>query len=159
MAQSLQVDILSFISCAISNLFVPAAVSTGNEETIRLLLDEGADINGFGGIFSYPIIAAVEKGKSTAVRILLDHNAHVNVRGGEDNWPVVSLAAGTLRKDDLRLILKNVADINATCSRGTSALINCADACDPEGLQFLLENGADVNIVSEKYGTALHAAA
>ncbi|CAO2653999.1 Nn.00g107320.m01.CDS01 [Neocucurbitaria sp. VM-36] len=136
-----------------------AAVYTGNEETIRLLLKEGANVNAFGGTFSYPIVAAVEQGRSEAVRILLEHNAHVNVRGGEDKWPVISLAASTLQVDDLRLILKNVADINATCEKGTTALINCADACDAEGLQFLLDNGADVHVASEEYGTALHAAA
>ena len=143
----------------VANLSLPAAVYTGNEETIRLLLKEGANVNAFGGTFSYPIIAAVEQGRSEAVRILLEHNAHVNVRGGEDDWPVISLAASTLQVDDLRLILKNVADINATCEKGTTALINCADACDAEGLQFLLDNGADVHVASDEYGTALHAAA
>lgn len=142
-----------------ANVSASAAVYTGDEATIRLLIKEGANVNGFGGEFSYPIIAAVDQGDSTAVQILLDNNAHVNVRGGEDNWPVVSLAASTLLKDDLKLILKNVADINATCDKGTTALINCADACDAEGLQFLLDNDADVHIVSESYGTALHAAA
>jgi ankyrin repeat protein len=64
-----------------------------------------------------------------------------------------------LRKEDLELILKNVAEINATCDKGTTALINCAAAGDDEGLQFLLDNGADVNIISSSAGSALHAAA
>lgn len=136
-----------------------AAVHTGNEETIRLLIKEGADVNAFGGHFSYAIVAAVEQGDSTATRILLEHGAHVNVRGGDDNWPVISLAASTLLTEDLELVLKNVADINAACARGTTALINCADACDMDGLKFLIEHDADVHISSEKYGTALHAAA
>lgn len=136
-----------------------AAVHTGNEETIRLLIKEGADVNGFGGHFSYAIIAAVEQGDSNATRILLEHGAHVNVRGGEDNWPVISLAASTLLTEDLELVLKNVADINAACARGTTALINCADSCDADGLRFLIDHEADVHISSEKYGTALHAAA
>jgi ankyrin repeat protein len=134
-------------------------VHTGNEATIRLLIEHGADVNAFGGHFSYAIIAAVEQGDSTATRILLEHGAHVNVRGGEDNWPVISLAASTLLTEDLELIIKNVSDIDAACARGTTALINCADACDIEGLRFLLAHGADVHISSEKYGTALHAAA
>ncbi|KAL1794340.1 hypothetical protein ACET3X_007761 [Alternaria dauci] len=136
-----------------------AAVHTGNEETIRLLIKEGADVNAFGGHFSYAIIAAVEQGDSNATRILLEHGAHVNVRGGDDNWPVISLAASTLLTEDLGLVLKNVADINAACARGTTALINCADACDMDGLRFLIDHEADVHISSEKYGTALHAAA
>ncbi|KAJ5055220.1 ankyrin repeat-containing domain protein, partial [Bipolaris maydis] len=136
-----------------------AAVHTGNEATIRLLIEHGADVNAFGGHFSYAIIAAVDQGDSTATKILLEHGAHVNVRGGEDNWPVISLAASTLLTEDLELIIKNVSDIDAACARGTTALINCADACDIEGLRFLLVHGADVHISSEKYGTALHAAA
>lgn len=132
---------------------------TGDEATIRLLIEHGADVNALGGHFSYTIIAAVEQGDSRATRILLEHGADVNVRGGEDNWPVISLAAFTLLTEDLELIVKHVADINAACSKGTTALINCADACDINGLRFLLANGADVHISSEKYGTALHVAA
>jgi ankyrin repeat protein len=105
------------------------------------------------------MIAAVEQGDSAATRILLEHGAHVNVRGGEDNWPVISLAASTLLTEDLELILNNGVDINAACARGTTALINCADACDKDGLKFLIDHDADVHISSEKFGTALHAAA
>jgi ankyrin repeat protein len=116
-------------------------------------------VNAFGGHYSYAIVAAVSQGYSDATRILLEHNAHVNVRGGENNWPVISRAASTLRMEDLMLILKNVADIDATCDKGTTALINCAAAGDDEGLKFLLSNGADVNIISSSLGSALHAAA
>ena len=62
-------------------------------------------------------------------------------------------------EDDLELILKNVADINATCDNGTIALINCADACDAEGLEFLLANDANIHMISTTLGSALHAAA
>lgn len=72
---------------------------------------------------------------------------------------MISLAASRLRKEDLALILNNVADINATCEKGTTALINCAAAGDDEGLEFLLENGADVRIISESSESALYAAA
>jgi ankyrin repeat protein len=134
-------------------------VYNGDEETIRLLIDRGADVNASGGKYSYSIIAAVSLGFSDATIVLLEHNAHVNVRGGEDNWPVISLAASTLRKEDLALVMKNVADINATCDKGTTALINCAAAGDDEGVEFLLENDANVHIISSSQGSALHAAA
>jgi ankyrin repeat protein len=81
-----------------------AAVYTGDEETIRLLIERGADVNAFGGHYSYAIISAVSQGFSDATKVLLEHGAHVNVRGGEDNWPVVALAASTLRKDGLALV-------------------------------------------------------
>jgi ankyrin repeat protein len=89
----------------------------------------------------------------------LENHADVNVRGGEDNWPVISLAASTLRKEDLEPILDRGADVNATCDKGTTALINCAAAGDDDGLEFLLQHGADVHIVSSSKGSALHAAA
>lgn len=140
-------------------IFHAAAVHTGDEATVRLLISRGANFNAFGGHYSYAIIAAVIESDSDSTRILLEHGAHVNVRGGEDNWPVISLAASTLRKEDLELILKDVTDINATCDKGTTALINCASVGDDEGLQFLLDNGAEVNITSSSEGSALHAAA
>ncbi|KAH8727742.1 ankyrin repeat-containing domain protein [Phaeosphaeriaceae sp. PMI808] len=136
-----------------------AAVFNGNEETIRLLLDHRADVNARGGTYTYPIITAVSRGYHVVVRILLEHNADVNVRGHDNNWPVISLAGTTLIKEDLQLILKYRADINARCDKGTTALINCAAAGDEEGVKFLLKNGADVHIDSEILGPALHAAA
>jgi ankyrin repeat protein len=116
-------------------------------------------VNAYGGHWSFAIITAVSQGYSDATRILLEHNAHVNVRGGEDNWPVISLAGSIMQLEDLKLIMKNVADINATCDKGTTALINCAAAGDDEGIEFLLAHGADVHIISSSVGSALHAAA
>ena len=116
-------------------------------------------MNAFGGHYSYPIIAAVQRGYSDATKILLENHADVNVRGGDDNWPVISLAASTLRKEDLELILDRGVDINATCDKGTAALLNCAAAGDDEGLEFLILRGADVHAISPSRGSALHVAA
>jgi ankyrin repeat protein len=136
-----------------------AAVFTGDETTIKLLIDRGANVNAFGGHYSYAIIAAVQRGYSDATKVLLENHADVNVRGGDDNWPVISLAASTLRKEDLQLILDRGADINATCDKETAALLNCAAAGDDDGLEFLLEHGADVHMISPSRGSALHVAA
>lgn len=138
---------------------VVAAVFTGDVETIKVLLSHGANVNAQGGLYTYPIIAAVSRGYSDATEILLDHNAHVSVRGGSNNWPVICLAASTLRKEDLKPILKYVYDINTTCDNGTTALINCVDACDAEGVKFLIDHYADISIISKSLGSALHAAA
>jgi ankyrin repeat protein len=136
-----------------------AAVFTGDETTIKLLIDRGANVNAFGGHYSYAIIAAVQQGYSDATKVLLENNADVNVRGGRDNFPVISLAASTLRKEDLKLILDRGADINATCDLETAALLNCAATGDDDGLEFLLEHGADVHMISPSRGSALHVAA
>ena len=143
----------------LASLTTVAAVHTGDAETIQVLLSHGANVNAQGGLYTYPIEEAVSRGYSAATEILLNHNAHVNVRGGPDNSPVICLAASTLRKEDLKPILKFVYDINVTCDNGTTALINCADACDAEGVKFLVDNDADVSIVSKSLGSALHAAA
>jgi ankyrin repeat protein len=136
-----------------------AAVFTGDDTTIELLLTHNANVNAFGGHYTYPLIAAVHRGHIEATRLLLENHADVRVRGGEDNWPVISLAASTLRKENLEPILDGGADVNATCDKGTTALINCAAAGDDEGLEFLLQHGADVHIVSSSKGSALHVAA
>jgi hypothetical protein len=116
-------------------------------------------VNAFGGQWSYAIVCAVGQGYSDATKILLEHRANVNVRGGENNWPVIALAGYNMMVEDLDLIMENVTDINATCDKGTTALINCATYHDDEGVEYFIEKGADVHVISSSVGSALQAAA
>jgi hypothetical protein len=58
-----------------------AASWTGSEMVVRLLLDNGADINSCGA-YEYALQAASVTGKGTIIRLLLDKGADANAQGG-----------------------------------------------------------------------------
>ena len=58
------------------------ATQFGREEIVKLLLDAGAEVNGFGPIHSHstPLHQAALRGDEGVVRLLLDHGADADLR-------------------------------------------------------------------------------
>ena len=54
-----------------------AALNHGNEQIIRLLLSQGADVNAQEGFYGNALIAASEGGHKQIATLLLDHRANV----------------------------------------------------------------------------------
>ncbi|KAJ7863215.1 ankyrin repeat-containing domain protein [Mycena leptocephala] len=66
-----------------SALAAAAASYSGKLETVRLLLDRGADVNLKGGKYGSALAAVSYWGHLEIVRLLLDRGADVNLKGGE----------------------------------------------------------------------------
>lgn len=64
------------------------AADEGNEITVQMLLDIGAEINCKDGYRSTPITFAVPAGHEKAARVLLKNGADVNSRDTYDNPPL-----------------------------------------------------------------------
>ena len=88
------------------------AARSGDADTVRLLLDRGADPNrGVEGDGS-PLIAAARAGRLETVRLLLDRGAEVDlVVPGDEN--ALIQAAGSGRLEVARLLLDRGADPNS----------------------------------------------
>lgn len=56
-----------------------AAIECGNENIVRLLLDNGADINFFSERVGSPLYAACENGNESIIQLLLDKGAQINL--------------------------------------------------------------------------------
>ncbi|KAK4220622.1 hypothetical protein QBC38DRAFT_525549, partial [Podospora fimiseda] len=59
-----------------------AASLEGHQEIVKLLLDEGADVNAQGGLYDNALQAASLEGHQEIVKLLLDKGAGVNEQGG-----------------------------------------------------------------------------
>ena len=59
-----------------------AAAFYGKENTVQLLLHEGADVNVQGGCFGNALQAAAYDGNKSIVQLLLDKGANINAHGG-----------------------------------------------------------------------------
>jgi ankyrin repeat protein len=56
--------------------------SGGHEEIVKLLLEEGADVNAQRGPYGNALYAASSKGHEKIVKLLLENGADVNAQGG-----------------------------------------------------------------------------
>lgn len=131
------------------------AVETGDADSVRTLIEEGADVTYAGN--SLLVYAAGEK-DPRLLQMLLAAGADVNAPNQTGNY-ALGRAAALGKADHVRILLEAGADVNAADGNGDTALIKAAWAKNPESLQLLLSAGAQVNLTNKKGETALMRAA
>ncbi|KAM0724130.1 hypothetical protein Q7P37_000011 [Cladosporium fusiforme] len=140
-----------------------ASVVARSLDTVRLLLENGADVNAEGGEYHTALQAAVFVGGLNMIssldiaRLLLEYGADVNAKGGEHHTALqAAVFFGDL--DMIRLLLEYGADVNAEGGEYHTALQAAASDGSLDIVRLLFEYGADVNAKGGRYHTALHAA-
>ncbi|KAJ7445595.1 ankyrin repeat-containing domain protein [Mycena latifolia] len=157
------------------------ASQAGCTEIVQLLLEKGADANSRGGpYFDSPLEAASQGGYTEVVQLLLENGADVIFSMGGEYGSALQAAAQGGFTEVARLLLENGAEVNTWGGKYGSALQAAAGASlyflsnsrsdswledrvnvnapGGEVVRLLLENGADVNAMGGKYGSALQAA-
>ncbi|KAB5542898.1 hypothetical protein GE09DRAFT_1289546 [Coniochaeta sp. 2T2.1] len=121
-----------------------SAAAKGLEDIVRLLLDNGADIEGgTHNQFATPLAIAVKRGHTTTAQLLLDRGA--DIEGNKEDRPLRS-AVGNEEEAAVRLLLKRGADTRAGAGHGRTLLHWAAIYnSDPEITQLLLESGLEVD--------------
>ncbi|KAJ7500110.1 ankyrin repeat-containing domain protein, partial [Mycena latifolia] len=159
-----------------------AASCKGTPETIQILLDAGAAVSAQGGKYGNALQAASYKGTPETVQILINAGAAVNAQGGEHGNALQ--AASSLREqmypEIVQMLLKAGAIIVNTQGESAVAAALWANRLDivllligndPDYhwanwsesilyklIQFLIQNGVDVNAYGGQYGTMLQVA-
>jgi ankyrin repeat protein len=125
--------------------------------SVKLLLENGAEVNAIGGEYGNALLAALFKGNKVIMKLLLENGAEVNAIGGEYGN---ALQAATFRGDEaiVKLLLDNGAEVNAVGGRFGNALQAASFKGAEVIVKLLLEYGAEVNVKGGKYGNALQAA-
>ncbi len=122
---------------------LPIAANKGHIDTVKLLLESGADVNIKSQSGDTALILATDKGYIEIIRILLEHGANPNARGNYDRTALMK--AGYRGWTDIaRLLLENGADVDARCEAGT-ALADAANHGHIDIVRLLLDKGADIN--------------
>ncbi|KAF7351435.1 Ankyrin repeat protein [Mycena sanguinolenta] len=126
------------------------ASNGGHIEVVRLLLQNDADVNARADGFGSALEAASRTGHMEIVRLLLEHGAAPN-GSGEIFGGALEQAAHQGHLDIIRLLLENGADVNAHCKLAAfgTALHSASSAGHMEVVRFLLENGGDVDARDE----------
>jgi ankyrin repeat protein len=107
-----------------------AAAQAGHTETVRTLLDAGADVNarrGGGAKGRTALIDAAGAGHAEIVRLLLGKGADPNARGDGDATALIEAARGG-HAAVAELLLERRADPNARTADGRMALHEAARA-------------------------------
>ncbi|KAL8831331.1 MAG: hypothetical protein Q9191_000918 [Dirinaria sp. TL-2023a] len=108
-----------------------------SETIVRLLLDQGADVNGTGGWLGSPLMAAIHAGNTgkshRIIKLLLEKGADVSFRT-ERGCSVLNRACELTTLTSIRLLLEHGADVN----EGQGALLERRFAFGHPGVAWAL---------------------
>jgi ankyrin repeat protein len=137
-----------------SQEYLVYAAERGNNGVAKLLLDNGAEVNGTYGEHSNALQVASFGGHVQLISMLLDKGADVNVQGGRYGDALQAAIIGG-QEHAVKVLLHNGADIRL---RNGDRLAAASSVGHVGILEALLESGAEVNVPSGLYGNALYAA-
>ena len=133
------------------------ASESGYDKILKLLLDNGANINAQGGKFGNALQAASAEGHDRIVQMLLESGADVNARGGIYGN---ALQAASVKGHNkiLHMLYNAGADLNSKGGQYGRPLLGAIVVDKEKVVQFLLEKGADANAEDWYRGNALQLA-
>jgi len=162
-----------------------AAAQRGRADIVKLLLDHKADANAAGRDGGTALMLAAENNQPEIVKLLLDRGADPN-RQDNNGWTALLKAAyqgnakcieiiashtkleldrallvATLmeRKDAVKVLLDNGAEVDFRASDGRTPLILAAGKGNKEIVELLLQAGADASLTDQSGQTAQAVAA
>ncbi|KAJ9493407.1 hypothetical protein H2202_011117 [Exophiala xenobiotica] len=115
----------------------------GSQETVKILLDKGADVNAQGGKFGNALQAASYGGHEQVVQVLLDQDADVNTHGGEYGNALQAASYGG-HDQMVRLLLEKGAELETKETSGRTPLSWAATNGHEAVVRLLLEKGAEL---------------
>lgn len=124
------------------------AISKGNTKIVRLLVENGADVNANANNGSLPLIEAIYAGNPDILKCLLENGADVSLEEGTKP-PIqpIQYATGRISVDKsiVEILVQHGADINAASSNEFTPLQGAIVQKNYDVVKYLLESGADVS--------------
>eukprot|EP00756_Hemistasia_phaeocysticola_P060802 Hpha_TRINITY_DN4336_c0_g1::TRINITY_DN4336_c0_g1_i1::g.49991::m.49991/K21440/ANKRD50; ankyrin repeat domain-containing protein 50 len=157
-----EVNVLNDKSTHVNSMACAMAVTEGEVDVLRLLIDNGADVNGADEAGCTPCITAAGEGKTYMLRLLIDRGADVNKADNDGRTPCIAATARDKRAA-LKLLIERGADVNRADNKGRTPCITAVagsrESRSTDTLRLLIENGADVNAADKEGHTPCYLAA
>ena len=132
------------------------AARFGRETSVKLLLENGANVEGNSSFYHGPAIcAAAFNGHEHVVRLLLENGANVNGQGPDGKTSLHGAARGG-HFGVIKVLLEYHADFEARNKYKETPLIRAAINDEAEMTGFLIEHGANIEAEDHQGFTALH---
>jgi ankyrin repeat protein len=135
-----------------------AAACFGLIETVKLLLEKGADIEAKTSNGRTTLYVAASNGHEAVVRLLLEKGANTEAVN-KNKWTALHAAASNGHEAVVRLLLEKGANTEAEHENGWTALHVAASNGHEAVVRLLLEKGANTEAKHEYGRTALQVAA
>jgi ankyrin repeat protein len=140
------------------SLALQAAIRSGNEPLVKLLIDAGAPVNPKDTKLFSPLGDAVLTRHIEIMKLLLQAGAKVDA--ADHNGMTLLVGNGFFDPSVTGVLLEAGANVNAIDGRGETALMKASGYGFKQSVKVLIEHHADVNLQDTKGRTALmHAAA
>jgi uncharacterized protein len=127
------------------------AAIAGDTATARMLIVNGADVNGRGSSGWTPLMYAANSGHVEVARVLLAEGADVNAEADNGHTALMCIDKGT---GMVQVLLAAGANVNAQRRDGMTALMIAVVSDNAPMVKVLLAKGADVDArvaVSDSY--------
>lgn len=125
------------------------ASGNGDVKMVNLLLEKGMDVNEVNNDHMTPLSVAAFTGQVEIVKTLLNKGADANMTD-INKTPPLFRAIQKQHREVFDLLIERVKDLNHRDEFGNTALVYaCSESYDIEIIKKILENGADISVVTE----------
>ena len=129
-------------------------IAAGNSyiDTVKVLLENGADINSADNDGWTSLMYAANNGDVDLAKVLIENKADINAESYDGQTPLLYAMNSPIessRIDMINLLVENKANVNAEDSRGLSPLTIAVMNNDVELTKLLIANKANLSIVTK----------
>lgn len=146
-------------SALVMNTMLQEAANDDYEAVVRLLLQEGVDVNAHNDVHGNALHAALSGNNRTIAELLIEKGADVNLQGGKYGSALQAAAATHGMDPIVKLLLEKGADVDAHGGKFGTALIAAVANENLSAVFTLLEGGANVNLRAPNGESPLRVAA
>ena len=145
-------DVNAVNSYGSTALFI--AASKGKLEMARTLVMAGVDIHAVDHKHQNALMMASIFGKNDVVQYLLERGADINSEDVDGLSPLHFAAGNNGNLETTKTLLKHGANIEGTTNTGATPIMSAILSSKTEIIQYLIDEGAEVNVDGEAYPLA-----
>ena len=136
---------------------IHSAAQKGEMEKIKLLIQQGVDVNARDYEGNTPLYFAVDTGKIATMQLLIKSNANVHAINHKGMTPL-HLAALRGNKDAVELLINRNANVHATNNMGNTPLHLAVLLGNKDAVELLINRNSNVHATTNEGNTPLHLA-
>ena len=130
-------------------------IQEGNIENVKLLLDQGVDINARDSNDFFPLLLAYKKGNVEIMKLLLDKGADTELTFKPYGFTILADAVHNYKDTMAKLLIEKGANVNVKLFDIAPVAFERLSRTDINIFNLLLSKGLDINIRNHRNETIL----